>query len=98
MDPENILVWNVQGLNAKEHRDALRELIVSERLSVVCLQEIKLVVISNYDVIQMIGTGFDYIYLSAAQTRGGVLVMWRTTTWSTSSTDTRDFSVSVRLR
>jgi hypothetical protein len=40
----------------------------------VCLQETKLETISDYDVIQLVGTSFDYVYLPAVQTRGGILV------------------------
>jgi exonuclease III len=45
MDCQNVLVWNVRGMNAKAHRDAIRQLAVAERTSLVCLQENKLVVI-----------------------------------------------------
>jgi hypothetical protein len=48
--------------------------------SLVCLQETKLETISDYDVIQLVGTSFDYVYLPAVQTRGGILVAW----WSPS--------------
>jgi hypothetical protein len=37
MGSENILIWNVQGLNAGSHHDAVRELVRVERPSIVCL-------------------------------------------------------------
>jgi exonuclease III len=52
MGLENILVWNVRGLNGLTHREAPRELVVVERLSIVCLQETKLDVIIDFDVMQ----------------------------------------------
>lgn len=56
MDCENILIWNVRGLNARAHRDAVRELVNAERLSMVCLQETKLSVISDFDIVQIVGS------------------------------------------
>jgi hypothetical protein len=64
----------MRGLNARSHRNGIRELVASERASLVCLQETKLYVISNYDVIQFLGPDFNYCYLPAEQTRGGILV------------------------
>jgi hypothetical protein len=46
-------------------------------VSLICLRETKLVVIFDFDVIQMLGTRLDYAYLPTMQTRGGVLVDWR---------------------
>jgi exonuclease III len=77
---ENILMWNVRGLNAWGHSDVVRQLVASENFSLVCLQETKLETIFDYDVIQLVGTSFDYVYLPAVQTRGGILVAW----WSPS--------------
>jgi exonuclease III len=98
MDSKNLLIWNVCSLNAKAHRDALWELVVSEHPSLICLQETKLVVISHFDVVQMLVSGFDYTYLLAVQTRGGVLVAWRVSSWSSLAIDTHAFSVSVHFK
>jgi exonuclease III len=73
---ENILVWNVRGLNARGQCDAVRQLVASERISLFCLQETKLETICNYDVTQLVGTGFNYSFLPAVQTRNGILVAW----------------------
>jgi hypothetical protein len=51
MDPANILVWNICNLDGATWCDAMCDLVVIERLSVVCIQETKLFVISDYDVI-----------------------------------------------
>jgi exonuclease III len=98
MASEGILIWNVRGLNTTSHYDALGQLVSTERPSIVCIQETKLDVISLFDVIQLLGHGFDYSYHPAAQTRGGVLVAWRSSIWSTSSSSIQDFSVSVCLK
>jgi exonuclease III len=85
MGSEGLLVWNVRGLNANSNCVTLRQLVSSERPSIVSLQETKLAVISSFDVIQLLGQGFDYTYLPATQTRGGILVTWRTSVWSAAS-------------
>jgi hypothetical protein len=51
METENIIIWNVRGLNAWSHHDAVRELVRAERPSIVCLQETKLSVILDFDLI-----------------------------------------------
>lgn len=65
MGSEKILVWNVRGLNSPAHRDVVRKLIAAERPSLVSLQETKLSVINDFDVLQIAGAGFDYVYLPA---------------------------------
>jgi exonuclease III len=59
MGSKNLLVWNVRGLNSRAHRDTVRQLVATERPSVICLQETKLYVLSNFDVIQLLGSSFD---------------------------------------
>jgi hypothetical protein len=51
MDPANILVWNIRNLDGATWCDAMCALVAIECLSVVCIQETKLSVISDYDVI-----------------------------------------------
>jgi exonuclease III len=70
MGLESALIWNVRGLNAVSHCDMVRELVAAEWPSLVCLQETKKAIISNFDVMQLLGTGFDYVYLPVVQTRG----------------------------
>jgi exonuclease III len=98
MGSESILVWNVRGLNTTSHRDAVHELVFVERPSIVCLQETKKVVILDFDITQLLGVGFDYVYLPIIQTCGGILVAWRILTWSVSSSAAHRFSVSIKLR
>jgi exonuclease III len=46
MSSGNIVIWNVRGLNSRARCDVVRELVTSERPSIMCLQETKLDVIS----------------------------------------------------
>lgn len=93
-----MLIWNVRGLNSRVHRDAVRELVVAEHPSVVCLQETKLDVISVFDVIQIVGSGYDFAYLLANEAKGGILVAWKASTWGASLIRSETYSISVRLR
>jgi hypothetical protein len=98
MGLENVLVCNVRGLHVGTLWHALRDLVAAQRISLVCIQEAKLDVISDYDVIQLLGIGFEYAYLLAVHTHGGILVAWRTSVWVASGLSTETFSVSVWLR
>jgi exonuclease III len=71
MVSDSILCWNVRGLNSRAHQDVLHELVASEQCSIICIQETKKQVFSDYDIAQLLGTGFDYTFLPSAQTRGG---------------------------
>ena len=39
---DNILIWNVRGLNSRARRLVVRELVAQDRFTVVALQETKL--------------------------------------------------------
>jgi hypothetical protein len=70
MDSDNVLVWNVRGLNGWARHDDVRSLVAAERPSVVCIQETKLVVISDFDIIQILGLNFGYTYLPVVHSEG----------------------------
>jgi exonuclease III len=60
MAAKHLLCRNVCGLNAKAHKDAMWDLVRIERASFICIQETKLDVISDFDIVQILGTGFEY--------------------------------------
>jgi exonuclease III len=97
MASNNILIWNVRGLNSGTHQDALCSLVDAERPSLVCIQETKLSQIDDYVISQLLGTGFDYFVLPADHTRGGTLVAWKVAVWAASSTYSCTYSVSIRM-
>jgi exonuclease III len=98
MGSENILIWNVRGLNARSHQDVVCELVGAKRPSIVCFQETKLSLILDYDLAQIVGVGFDYCYLPAMGMRGGILVAWRSAVWSVSMSSRHMFSDSVSIK
>jgi hypothetical protein len=71
MGSESCLCWNIRGLNSGARRDSVTELVRSERISLIYLQETRLDVISDYDVMQILGLGFDYVCLPIVHTGGG---------------------------
>jgi exonuclease III len=68
MASDNILVWDVRGLNTRLHRDVVRSLVGTEHPSLIYLQETKLSVISDFDIMQILGAGYDYVFIPASHT------------------------------
>jgi exonuclease III len=98
MGPQNLLVWNVHSLNASGSHKVVRELVIAKKPLLVCLQETKLHVLDDFLVMDIVGLGFDYAYLPAEQTSGGILVAWHSAVWSSLSLSTKLYLVSVRIR
>jgi exonuclease III len=82
MDSENIVVWNVRGLNGRARRDVVASSVQQERSSLLCVQETKSAVIDDDLIHSMLGTGFLYDYIPAVGTCGSIMVAWRTSIWS----------------
>jgi exonuclease III len=59
MGSKNVIYWNVCGHNSRAHHDVVRD----ERVSLVCLQETKMHVISDCDVVQILGSRFEYFFV-----------------------------------
>ena len=47
MSANHLLVWNARGLNSRARRSVVRDIVVQQRASVVCLQESK---VENFSV------------------------------------------------
>jgi hypothetical protein len=65
----------VHDLTSRARRTLVADLVYQERVSVVCLQETKLFVLDDRLILELLGSGFDYNYLLAVETRGGILVV-----------------------
>lgn len=75
-----VLCWNVRGLNNPVKRKAVREFVTSTKANLVCFQETKMAVMDEFVVMQCMGPSLDgFVYLSAVETRGGILLAWDTT-------------------
>ena len=99
MDNINFLIWNARGLNDRARRDSVRKVVDSCKPALVCIQETKLAVITQRDVISMLGRDFqDFVYLAAQGTRGGILVAWRQGILTSDQYRVHRHSVSIRFR
>ncbi|CAN6279296.1 unnamed protein product [Urochloa humidicola] len=65
---ENLVSWNMRGLNHRSRRSAINELVRSERVSLLYLQETKLDDVTKSLIIDMLGLDYDYFALPAAHT------------------------------
>jgi hypothetical protein len=98
MDSDTILVWNVRGWNSQACCTVVVYMVMQECISLVCLQELKLSVLDNSLVISICGTGFEYSFLHVVGTRGGIVVAWRTSSWSVSQENMSRHSLSLKLK
>jgi hypothetical protein len=55
MDSDNILVWNVHGLNSPTCHIVVADMVTQERISLVCIQETKLSVLDDSLVMSICG-------------------------------------------
>ena len=69
-------MWNVRGLNGRARRSVVREFVVQEQVSVVCLQETKVVDLSVTFCNELTGTGFDCGFLPSVGASGGEPNEW----------------------
>lgn len=78
MNPSTILVWNVRGLNQRDRRNSIRDVILSSNADIVCLQETKVENLSQHLFLSVFGPAYDnFIVLPANGTRGGLLIAWK---------------------
>jgi hypothetical protein len=95
---EFILVWYIRGLNAQEKRNVIGELVAAENTSILCIQETKLDVISDFDVMQLCGFSCEYFSLPAVHTHGGILVAWCVSSWEVFCCSVRSYSISTKFK
>jgi exonuclease III len=55
-------------------------------------------VINDFDVLQLLGHEFDYVYPPSIQTRGGILITWSRSSWSVSSVTTGTYAITTKVR
>ena len=74
-----ILSWNVKGLNERDKRLQVRNLLKFWGANVVCLQETKLYLITRAIVRSLWCIHhIDWLYLGSIGASGGILIMWDT--------------------
>jgi len=97
MIKENIVVWNVRGLNARARRNVVRELVSQEHVSLISLQETKLDGCDDRIILDMLGSSFDYSFLPAYNNCGGILLAWKRDVWAASGPNRQEFSLTAKV-
>jgi exonuclease III len=99
MDPANILVWNIRGLNSVARQDSVvRVLVDSTKADIVCLQETKMEMIGPRLLLSMLGSSFsNYTYLPSVGVSEGILMCWKDRIGAALATRVDAFSVSVQF-
>ncbi|PNT71750.1 hypothetical protein BRADI_2g34935v3 [Brachypodium distachyon] len=91
------LVWNVRGLNSLAKRTAVFQVVSVVNPTIVCLQETKLCTCDAATIAQCLRRNFDFFYLAASGTRGGILLGWQPAIVSLSNRHFSDHSLSARV-
>ena len=67
-----ILSWNVRGVNDSDKRKVIKNLIRTNKVDLVCLQETK-VQEMNFDMVRSLGVGrcLDWVAMNAEGSGGG---------------------------
>jgi exonuclease III len=97
MDSDRVMCWNVRDLNGHAHHDVVADFVRQEKVSLLSLQETKLIVIGDSLISDMLGSGFDYCYLQASGTRGGILLTWRPNRWSCSNMQLSAQAITIKV-
>ena len=94
-----ILSWNVRGVNDSDKRKVIKNLIRTNKVDLVCLQETK-VQEMNLDMVRSLGVGrfLDWIAMNAEGSAGGILLFWDKRRMSRLETMAGGFSVSCLFK
>ena len=94
-----ILSWNVRGANDKEKRRVIKDVIKSQKVDLVCIQETKIQEMSN-GLVKSLGVGrcLEWGSLNSRGTAGGVLVFWDNRVLQLEEMEVGKFTVSCRFK
>lgn len=67
-------------------------------MSLLCLQETKLEVFDPHVMYCLLGSNFDYHYLPASNTRGGIILAWCTDTWSVTNAHNTQYTITAHVK
>lgn len=88
---QNILIWNMHGLNMRACRVVIHEFLIQERVFALCLVETKLDVLSPSMATDLMGARFDYVCLPFMGASGGIVVAWSHDEWTVTTRTCRSF-------
>jgi hypothetical protein len=79
----------------RARRAVVREFLLKERVSLLCLVETKLDVMSASMANDLMGTRFDYVCLPSLSAQGGIVVAWDRAYWAVFSRACHNLSFSI---
>jgi len=72
-----LLSWNVRGINNRDKRLLLKNVLRDWSCNLVCIQETKLEEVQLSDIRSIEGNqSMDFVALKAQGSAGGIIVMW----------------------
>ena len=94
-----ILSWNVRGVNDREKRKLIKEVIKSQKADLVCLQETKIQEMLN-GLVKSLGVGrcLEWGVLNSRGAARGVLVFWDNRVLKLEEMEVGKFTVSCRFK
>ena len=94
-----ILTWNVRGLNDRDERLRIKNMIKDWHADVICLQETKMELITVQIVLSLWRNQFvDWMFLGSNGASGGILLMWDKRVVEKLDDAVGYFSVSCKFR
>ena len=94
-----ILSWNVRGANDREKRKLIKEVIKSQKVDLVRLQETKIQEMSNGLVKSLrVGSCLEWGVLNSRGAVGGVLVFWDNKVLQLEEMEVGKFTISCRFK
>ena len=94
-----ILSWNVRGANDREKRKLIKEVIKSQKVDLVRLQETKIQEMSNGFVKSLrFGRCLEWGVLNSRGAAGGVLVFWDNMILQLEEMEVGKFTISCRFK
>ena len=91
-----LVCWNVRGLNNPAKRKAVREFISSVKCNIVCLQETKLQVLTQFKLRSFLTANlYNHAASPSDGASGGILVAWDSTMVTGQPVSTHKYHVTV---
>ena len=81
----------------RARRSVVREFLLQERVTVLCLVETKLDVLTASMASELMGLAFDYVLLPSIGASGGIIVAWDRAEWVVSAHACRSYSVTLEI-
>jgi exonuclease III len=101
VDPHRVVLnWNVWGLNNPARCQVVRDLVVGNACTIVCLQETKLQEVNDLLIGSTLEQEFvdQYVVFPMDGTRGGVIIACSKDHYSLTQVETSQFSVTVLIK